>query len=383
MSADPRLLLLTDKFAPHAGGTAVIYRQWCDRLPPAAVHVCTCWFPGWKEFDASRSYRIDRVPFINIPKLRMPLVWAGIRGLAVGLARRDQPGVVHAGQILETGLTALMLKRRFGVPYVVHTYGEEVNYYSRWRVTRNWMREVLRNAAAVTSISRYTVGRMSELGLWDGPVTLQYPGTDVSRFTGEGGEEVRRQYAIGDAPLLLTVARLLPRKGHDRVLEALPAIRAAVPGTRYLIVGQGMEEVRLRDLAARHGLQDAVIFAGAVPHEEVPAYFAAADAFLHPNRQLKNGDVEGFGIVFLEAGACGLPVIGGDSGGTPDAIRNGETGFLVDPYGVEEITARSIELLRDAELRRRMGAAGREWAAGFTWERAAESVWDLSRRVAA
>src|SRR5713101_8419024 len=107
ISSDPRLLLLTDKFAPHTGGTAVIYRQWCDRLPPAAVRVCTCWFPGWREFDRSRAYSIRRVPYIDIPKVRMPLVWACLLGEGLRVGRRDQPDVVHAGQILETGLTAL------------------------------------------------------------------------------------------------------------------------------------------------------------------------------------------------------------------------------------------------------------------------------------
>src|SRR5207249_7712222 len=141
------------------------------------------------------------------------LVWAGLRREGLRAARATRPDVVHAGQILETGLTALRLWRRFGIPYVVHTYGEEINSYSRFRFTRAWMRRVLHDAGAVTSISRYTIERMSRLGLWDGPVSLLYPGTDTGRFSGRGGEPVRSRYGLGQAPVLLTVARLLPRKG--------------------------------------------------------------------------------------------------------------------------------------------------------------------------
>ncbi len=334
-SLRPQILLLTDKYAPHTGGTAVI-------LPVPVVNVCwhplicvfTCWFAGWQEFDASQAYSIRRVPYIDIPKVRMPLVWMLIRREAFKASRHSPPDVIHAGQILETGLTALKLKERFGIPYVVHTYGEEINAYSHNRITREWMSRVLQNASAVTSISRYTIRRMAEIGLWDGPVSLLPPGIDVSRFTGIGREEIRVRYKLGDDPVLLTVARLLTRKGHDRVLEALITIRKEIPNLRYLIVGTGKEEARLKAITSQYGLDEVVTFTGAIPHDEVPAYFAAADVFVHPNRELENGDVEGFGMVFLEANASGLPVIGGNSGGTPDAIQDGVTGYLVDPNSV-------------------------------------------------
>ncbi len=190
------------------------------------------------------------------------------------------------------------------------------------------------------------------------------------------------RYKLGDAPVLLTVARLLTRKGHDRVLEALITIRKEIPDLRYLIVGTGKEEARLKALTSQYGLNEVVTFTGAIPHDEVPAYFAAADVFVHPNRELENGDVEGFGMVFLEANACGLPVIGGNSGGTPDAIQDGVTGYLVDPNSTKEIADRVVELMRNKSLRHSMGGAGREWAKQFSWEAAAEKVWELSRQVA-
>jgi phosphatidylinositol alpha-1,6-mannosyltransferase len=306
------------------------------------------------------------------------LVWAGIYREAGRAIRLRRPDLIHAGQILETGLAALLFRRKYGIPYVVHTYGEEINYYARWELTRGWMRAVLREAAAVTTISNYTAERIRRLELFAGPISLLYPGATLSRFTGTSGQAVRERYGLGDAPVLLTVARLLPRKGHDRVLDALPQIRAQVPGVRYLVVGSGMTETYLRDLVKRKNLDDAVVFTGPVPHSQIPDCFAAADLFIHPNRETADGDVEGFGIVFLEAGASGVPVIGGNSGGTPDAIRDGETGYLVDPNNVAEIAERTVRLLTDPELRRRMGEGGRAWAARFTWDAAAARVRELS-----
>src|SRR5207248_11117209 len=133
--------------------------------------------------------------------------------------------------------------------------------------------------------------------------------------------------------------------------------------------------------ALEAGLDDCVRFLGRVGDEDLVPLMQAADVFVHPNRELENGDVEGFGIVFLEANACGVPVIGGRSGGTPDAVQDGVTGFLVDPNDVDEIAGRVTLLLENRGLRERMGSAGREWAAGFTWDAAAAKVWALSEQA--
>lgn len=381
MTDGPRLLLVTDKFAPHPGGTAVIYREWCERLPADRVEVCTSWFPGAEEYDRTCPFPVQRAAYIDIPKLRMPLVWAGIARDAGRAIRKQRPDVLHIGQVIETGVMGRRLAQKHGIPYIVHCYGEEIHFWNRFPVSRRWIREILGGAAAVTCISRYTRDLLRSLALYQGDVEMLYPGTDSSRFQALDSRSVREQHQLGDAPVLLTVARLLPRKWHDRVLEALPALRRRHPGLRYLIVGAGPTEARLREQTAALGLSQEVVFVGSVPHGDVPRYFAAADVFVHPNRQLASGDVEGFGIVFLEAGAAGLPVVGGNSGGTPDAIRDGETGYLVDPNDVGAITDRLTMLLSDPALRTRMGAAGRTWAAGFTWEAAARQVWQMTRRV--
>ncbi len=377
-----QVLFVTDKFAPHRGGTAVVYAEWCKRFPPNSVRVLTTEFPGWRDADLRRTYPVHRVPFLDIPKVRMPLVWFQLFLRAVRELGRTRACVLHCGQILETGWYAPWLKRRFGVPYIVHTYGEELSAYARSPRLRSQMCRVLAEAAGVTAVSHYTAGLLRGLLEFHGPVTIVHPGVDTSRFVPGSGAGVRGRFGLGQGPVLLTLSRLMRRKGHDHVLQALPRIRRRFPGLRYAIAGSGPEEVRLRGLVRDSGLDDCVRFLGRIPSEDVVPLMQAADLFVHPNRELDNGDVEGFGIVFLEAGACALPVVGGNSGGTPDAVRDGVTGFLVDPEDPEEIAARVTHLLDDGELRQRMGRAGREWAAQFTWERSASRVWTLSQEAA-
>jgi phosphatidylinositol alpha-1,6-mannosyltransferase len=235
-------------------------------------------------------------------------------------------------------------------------------------------------------ISNYSAAKLRELGISPDRISLIYPGAEldsVSNSVSETHDELTRdKELLSDRRTLLTVGRLITRKGHDRVIEALPDIARRIPGIEYVIVGTGSEEQRLRDLAEAHGIASSVTFVGGVPHESVSTYYRNADVFVHPNRELANGEVEGFGMVFIEASAFGVPVIGGNTGGTPDAILDGETGFLVDPNSLEDITERVVQLMSDGLLRARMGEAGREWAAGFTWDRAARELSEISEMAA-
>ena len=181
--------------------------------------------------------------------------------------------------------------------------------------------------------------------------------------------------------VLLTVGRLQRRKGHDLAIEAMTRVRSEVPGVKYLIVGDGDERPRLEALVDTLGLRDTVTFVGTVKAGDLPACYGAADVFVHPNR-VDNGDVEGFGIVFLEAAAAGLPVIGGNSGGVPEAIDVGRSGVLVSGTDVGELADAIVTLARDGERRRRMGEAGcRFVATKFSWERAAGQVLAVHRLV--
>ncbi|MEV0717238.1 glycosyltransferase, partial [Asanoa sp. NPDC050611] len=189
------------------------------------------------------------------------------------------------------------------------------------------------------------------------------PGVDVDAFhPGVDGQAVRDRYGIGDRPVVVCVSRLVPRKGQDALIRAMPAIRAAVPDALLLLVSGGPNYDRLRRLAASVGVADHVVFTRGVPWEELPAHYAAGDVFAMPCRTRGRGlDVEGLGIVYLEASATGLPVVAGDSGGAPDAVREGETGYVVDGRDITQIADRVSTLLSDRDLAHRMGTAGRAW----------------------
>jgi len=378
-----RCLLITDKFAPHRGGTAVVYTEWCRRLRDG-VTVLTCAVPGtdWRGFDAAAPFHVVRVPFTNIPKVRYPLVWARLYLAARRLMAAAPADVLHAGQVLETGLAGAALKRRYGVPLVVHAYGEEIACYRRSRLAARCLQRVLHAADAITAVSAYTREQLLALGVPATKVSIQYPGVQPPAIEPGAADAIRRRYGLGNRPLLLTVSRLLERKGHDAVLRALPRIAERVVDVAYVVVGSGPCGAPLKALAAELGVADRVVFAGSLDAQEMAACYAAADVFIHPNRQLAGGDVEGFGIVFLEAGAAGKPVIGGNSGGTPEAVVDGVTGLLVDPNDVDAVGDAAIRILTDRNLARRLGKQGRERAlAEFTWERAAEQIRAINEQV--
>ncbi len=189
------------------------------------------------------------------------------------------------------------------------------------------------------------------------------PGVDEETFhPGSGGAELRRGLGLADRPVVVCVSRLVPRKGQDTLIEAMPQILAAVPDAVLLIVGDGPYRGDLEKLADARGVRSSVRFTGAVPWAELPAHFGAGDVFAMPCRTRRGGlDVEGLGIVYLEASATGLPVVAGDSGGAPDAVREGETGYVVPGRSPQVTAERIVRLLNDEGLRRRMGAAGRRW----------------------
>ncbi|MEV5905911.1 glycosyltransferase family 4 protein, partial [Streptomyces sp. NPDC052127] len=193
---------------------------------------------------------------------------------------------------------------------------------------------------------------------------------------GSGGEEVRARLGLTDRPVVVCVSRLVPRKGQDTLILAMPRILAAEPEAVLLIVGGGPYEKDLRRLAHERGVADAVRFTGSVPWSELPAHYGAGDVFAMPCRTRRGGlDVEGLGIVYLEASATGLPVVAGDSGGAPDAVLDGETGWVVRGGSPADAAERIVALLGDAELRRRMGERGRAWVEEkWRWDLLAEKL---------
>jgi phosphatidylinositol alpha-1,6-mannosyltransferase len=248
-------------------------------------------------------------------------------------------------------------------------------------LARTALRRIGSGTDAVTYISRYTRHRFSSaFGPRAAPEHMP-PGVDTDRFAPDevARAELRARYRLGDRPVVVCVSRLVPRKGQDMLIRALPAIRQRVHGAALVIVGGGPYQPSLRRLAHSFGVADHVVFTDGVPSHELPAHHALADVFAMPCRTRGAGlDVEGLGIVYLEASASGVPVVAGRSGGAPETVLDGETGLVVDGWDVGAIAASVGDLLADPDRATRMGAAGRRWVVdNWQWKAQAARLADL------
>jgi phosphatidyl-myo-inositol dimannoside synthase len=354
------------------------------RYPPHSLIVSTGAYEDAAASDARFPQTVDRVG-IRATRLRTInglVLWTARAG---ALAKRSRPGFAWCGELKPAGYPAWWLARRHGIPYGVVVHGTELLLLDakirRSRFKRWTAGALVANAAVLVANSRWTGdlarGVYDLLGRPDLAARVQVVplGTEPRHFRpGLDAAAVRATYGLpaADGPWLLTVARLEWHKGIDTVIRALPAVRAAVPGTRYAVAGVGPRRPQLEALAREAGVADAVRFLGAVPDADLPALYNAADLYVGASRR-HDLLVEGFGISLVEASASGLAVVGGRSGGVPDAVRDGETGLLVDPDGPEPVADGIVALLRDGERRRAMGAAGRRAVETYyNWDRVAE-----------
>lgn len=359
-----RTLVVTNDFPPRAGGIQTFVYELAIRQPPDSLVVyCPDW-PGAREFDARQPFPVIRA------KGRALLPAPAVARQACRLALQYGCDAAWFGSAAPLGVLAPVLRRRTGVRRTVAlTHGHE----AAW-ATVPFGRQILRRIAggldAVTYLGPYTRGRMAPALTTARSVVHLPPGVDTGTFhPGVDGTPIRQRYGLGERPTVVCVSRLVVRKGQDVLIEALPWIQEQVPRAALLIVGTGSDRPRLERLAARGGVAADVIFTGAVPAEELPQHYAAGDVFAMPCRTRHGGmDVEGLGIVYLEASATGLPVVAGSSGGAPDAVRDGETGFVVDGRDMPEVVARLTRLLTDPEIAATMGRCGREWVeAQWRW----------------
>lgn len=328
--------------------------------------------------DAAQPFPTVRVPSVSKTADALALSAAVEKALRDDLLGEPVTALL-AGKWAPEGVAALLLRRRLGLPFAVLGYGREMTLTGgnimKWLVQRS----VLRGAAGGLAISHYTAGQMARRGLPPSRAAVVYAGVNPSAFAPrlEQVEALRRRLGLGPEPVLLTVSRLVVRKGQDQVLRALPSVREQVGSLRYVIAGSGPEGPRLRELSRSLGLQDSVLFVPEVLDEDLPALYALADVFVMPSRDLPGEPIEGFGLVYLEANLCGTPAIGGNTGGTADAILDGETGLLVNPEQPAEIAAALVRLLQDRPLAQRLAAAGAARVrAAFTWEHVAARATD-------
>ncbi len=318
---------------------------------------------GSRVSDPCQPFPIYRVPKTLILRelwMVLALPW---------LIRQHRIARILATVWLPCGVVSWLVTRFLRIPYFLSAHGSEIldtqnlknplKHQVRKRL--RWLKTItLHNAQAIFAVSEYTRQLVIAQGISPDKVVTILNGVNTERFQPlQDADWVRVRHKIEGRKVILTLGRLDDYKGHDTVIRALPQVLAAVPQAVYLIVGRGPERIRLEQIVREVGVADKVIFAGYVPDDELVAYYNACDLFVLVSRQDEK-DVEGFGLVYLEANACGKPVIGGDIGGVRDAIIHGETGLLVNPYDQDAIAQAIIHLLCAPDEAQRLGCKGRQ-----------------------
>ncbi|MQY25591.1 glycosyltransferase family 4 protein [Nocardia aurantia] len=356
-----RTLLVTNDFPPRPGGIQSYVHTLAMQLPPDQLVV---YAPRWRgdshlRFDAQQPFQVVRHPTTLM--LPSPLVLRR----AAKLLRDERCDSVWFGAAAPLALMSPLLRRAGARHIVASTHGHEVGW-SMLPAARQALRAIGENTDTVTYVSKYTRRRFA--AAFGPQAALEYlpPGVDSTVFRPDPAarQELRARYGLGDRPTILCLSRLVPRKGQDALIVAMQQIRERIDGAVLVIAGGGPYEDRLRGLVAATGLTDDVVFTGRVPAAELAAHHTVADVFAMPSRTRGAGlDVEGLGIVYLEASATGVPVVAGSSGGAPETVLEGRTGTVVDGRSQRQIVDAIVDILSDRDAAAAMGAAGRAWVA--------------------
>lgn len=383
-----RHLFVTQDYGPDLGGMARRHVEICRRLSPDSVTVSTVAAADGGAFDRAEQYPIrrQRFGFPQANRVGNRIRWA--RELAAAAPDFD---IIHAGNIRASGYAAWWAARRARIPYLVYVNGGDLLREKRKAKSltrRLGARRIFSSATGIVATSRWVADLSAEVMDMVGvrkppPIRAFDLGTDPAWFHPRADTGVlRARWNAGTAPLIITVARLVTHKGQDVGIRALAKLRQEFPELRYVLVGEGPEERRLRDLAGSLGVASHVVFAGVLKDVELPEAYSTATVYLGASRVDRDVDVEGFGISFIEAAACGLPSVAGDSGGVRSAVRDGETGIVVPPMDVDAVADALALFLRDGNLRRGMGDAGRAAVEGhYNWDRVARDTRQFARDV--
>ncbi|MFD5723015.1 glycosyltransferase family 4 protein [Streptomyces sp. NPDC127036] len=377
-----KTLIVTNDFPPRPGGIQAFLHNMALRLDSEQLVVyASTWKRGHEGAEATAAFDAEQPFTVVRDRTTMLLPTPGATRRAVGLLREHGCTSVWFGAAAPLGLMAPALRRAGARRIVATTHGHEAGW-AQLPAARTLLRRIGESTDTITYLGEYTRSRIAAALTPEAAARMVQlpPGVDEGTFhPGSGGAEVRARLGLTDRPVVVCVSRLVPRKGQDTLVRAMPRVLAKHPDAVLLIVGGGPYEKDLRALVRDTGVTESVRFTGAVPWSELPAHYGAGDVFAMPCRTRRGGlDVEGLGIVYLEASATGLPVVAGDSGGAPDAVLDGETGWVVHGGSAEETADRVTTLLADPELRRRMGERGRAWVEEkWRWDLLAERLREL------
>ncbi|MFA6215495.1 MAG: glycosyltransferase family 4 protein [Patescibacteria group bacterium] len=382
-------LLITLDFPPRFGGVASYYYNVCKNLPADKIVVLAPNQPGAEAFDRQQNFPIIRKKLItNFPqvwpaslfgifKLAASIKWLSIIRYMAKIAKTHNIEIIQVGQVLPIGTVALAYQKRKKIPYLFYAHGLDLTLPQKFLRKKTLLKKIIAGASAIIANSHWTNDELVRLGADAKKITVVYPGPEITPAASSSwkADEIFHRYHFDGKKIILSVGRLVERKGHDLVIKALPQIIKQLPAVMYVIIGDGPYRQTLENLVNQYQLRDYMTFLGAKKKEETAAFYQNCDVFAMPSRQLPNGDVEGFGIVFLEANSFGKPVIGGKSGGVPEAVLDGQTGILIDPASIDEMAQAAIKILSDRSYAERLGLQGLERVTSqFDWPTQVEKI---------
>jgi phosphatidylinositol alpha-1,6-mannosyltransferase len=359
--SDSRILCITNDFGPRAGGIETFVIGLIERLPRSRVIVYTGAQENSEQYDLKwlEDYGVEVVR----DKARILLPTPGVAYCVKAIVHERKISTVFFGAAAPLGLLSKGLRKAGAQHIVALTHGHEVWWSKVWPFTVA-MNNISRNVDSLTYLGEFTRSAIAKSVTKEAAQSMVKiaPGIDTDHFSPVKANQLREELGLTHKKVIVSVGRLVHRKGQDVLIEAMPAIIEEIPEAHILMIGEGPYRSYLENRVKALGLQGKVTFIGRIQYADLPRHICAGDLFVMPSRSRLAGlEVEGLGIVYLEASACGLPVIAGNSGGAPDAVLDGETGLVVDGTSKAEVAAAVVELLLDADRSKAMGIAGRQW----------------------
>ena len=396
-----KVLLVANNFAPVRGGSAVVYANLarCAQariivIAPRLNYADGLPVIGWREHDRGQPYRVVRLPLLRTRLRAAPRQGLGRLAFLAGdaairlrlaftlmwLVATQAAPTICVGELLASSWIIRLFRLVPGVRMVAYVHGEEITTKDLYDQEHRRGRRALLGSDRIIVVSRFTQAAVAHLlgAAGRGRISLIENGVDGQRFQPRAkSPDLLRLYRLEGRFVFVSVCRLLEKKGVDHAIRAFAQVVRRYPDSRYLVVGTGPHQDALHRLAVALDLVGRVVFAGQVADDELAEHYQLGDVFVMPNRRLPNGDTEGFGLVFLEANSCGLPVIAGRDGGSTDAVQHGVNGLVVDGRSVEDIAAAMLRLREDAVLRADLRQQGLAIAARAGWAEKTQAFLDI------
>jgi phosphatidylinositol alpha-1,6-mannosyltransferase len=355
-----KILLVTNDLGPRAGGIESFVLSLVERVPKGCLIIYTSTQKGSAPFDAQLLERFGAVVIRDRAKILLPTPRVNHR--AVKILKQYQIKTVWFGAAAPLALMAKQLRTSGATNIVALSHGHEI-WWAKIPVLKQLLRKIIKDVDHLGYLGQFTKSEIAKASNQIDKFVQIAPGIDIDHFMPKSARaDLIKKYRLEDRRVIVSVGRLVHRKGQDKLIESLPKILQSFPDAVLLLVGEGPIKQMLKNTAKQLGVTNQVIFAGRVQHIDLPDYICLGEVFAMPVRSRFAGlEVEGLGIVYLEASACGLPVIVGNSGGATDAVIDGITGLLVDGSDIDQIADAVCKLLTDQSRAKAMGLTGRGW----------------------